>query len=374
MKIAVNTRLLIKNKLDGIGWFTFEIFSRLVKNHPEHEFYFIFDRKYNNEFLFADNVKPIIISPPTRHPFLWYLWFEHRLPKILKNIKADIFISPDGFLSLKSKIKSISVIHDINFVHFPKDLPFWSSIFYNYYFPKYAKKAKHIITVSNFSKNDIINTYKINSDKISIVYNGAKDVYKPIKKEDINKIKKSYTNGNDYFIFIGSLHPRKNIANTLKAFDLFCSNNNNNNFNLLIVGSNFFKTNDIKNAFENMKYKTNVKFLGRLEPKKINFLIAGSTALLLVSKFEGFGIPVIEAMNCDIPSIVSNVSSLPEVAKNTAIYANPYSTISISEAMLQMVNDNNLRDRLIENLKIVRKEYSWDKSALEFWNIIEKIY
>jgi len=372
MIIAVNTRLLQKNKLDGIGWFTYEIFKRVVKNHPEHQFYFIFDREFDDEFIFADNVKPIVISPPTRHPILWYLWFEYRLPKVLKKIKVDIFISPDGFLSLNSKIKSISVIHDINFVHFPKDLPFLSNVFYNYFFPRYAKKAKQIVTVSNYSKQDIINSYKINSNKIDIVYNGANEIYKPIKKEKVFGVKEKYTNGNDYFIFIGSLHPRKNIANTLKAFDLFCSKNNKN-FKLIIVGSKFFKTKDIKTVFDKMKHKDNVKFLGRLEPEEIRYLISASTALLLVSKFEGFGIPVIEAMNCDIPSIVSDVSSLPEVAQNAAIYAKPYSIESISDAMLQMVNNKELRAELIGNSKIIRKKYSWDKSAEEFWKVIESV-
>jgi len=372
MKIAVNTRLLLKNKLDGIGWFTFEIFKRVVKNHPEHEFYFLFDRKYDNEFIFAENVKPVVIAPTTRHPFLWYLWFEYRLPKILKKINPDIFISPDGFLSLNSKIKSISVIHDINFAHFPKDLPFFSNLFYNFFFPRYAKKAKQIVTVSQYSKQDIIDTYKINENKIDVVYNGANEIYKPIKKEVVPIIKEKYTNKNDYFIFIGSLHPRKNIENTLKAFDLFCSKNNKN-FKLIIVGRKFFKTKYIKTVFNKMKYKNNVKFLGRLEPEEIRHLISASIALLLVSKFEGFGIPVIEAMNCDIPSIVSNVSSLPEVAENAAIYADPYSVKSISDAMLQMTNDKKLRKKLIENSKIIRNKYGWNKSAEEFWKVIEKI-
>ena len=103
MIIAVNTRLLIKDKLEGIGWYTYETLSRMVKSHPEHEFYFLFDRPYSKEFIFEKNVHPVVISPPTRHPILWYIWFEWRIPKILRKINADVFLSPDGFLSLKSK-------------------------------------------------------------------------------------------------------------------------------------------------------------------------------------------------------------------------------------------------------------------------------
>ena len=99
MRIAVNTRLLLKDKLEGIGWFTFETLKRITKNHPEHEFIFLFDRPYDKEFIFSENIIPVVIQPPARHPFLWYLFFEWSIPAALKKYKADIFISPDGWLS-----------------------------------------------------------------------------------------------------------------------------------------------------------------------------------------------------------------------------------------------------------------------------------
>ena len=120
MRIAVNTRLLIKNKLDGIAWFTLETFKRICKQHPEHEFIFIFDRKYSNEFIFAKNITPVVISPPTRHPLLIWFYFEYSIPYILKKINADIFISPDGWLSLKTKLPQLAVIHDLNFHYYPE--------------------------------------------------------------------------------------------------------------------------------------------------------------------------------------------------------------------------------------------------------------
>ena len=104
MRIAVNTRLLLKDKLEGIGWFTFEVFSRIVKAHPEHEFLFFFDRSYAKEFVFADNVTPIVLFPQARHPLLFNFWFDYSVTKALKRYQADIFFSPDGMLSLKTKI------------------------------------------------------------------------------------------------------------------------------------------------------------------------------------------------------------------------------------------------------------------------------
>ena len=100
MKIAINTRFLLKDKLEGIGWFTYEAVKRMVLAHPEHEFHFLFDRKYAEEFIFAKNVTPHVLFPPARHPFLWYAWFEYAVPRALKKIKPDVFLSTDGYLSL----------------------------------------------------------------------------------------------------------------------------------------------------------------------------------------------------------------------------------------------------------------------------------
>ena len=112
MKIAVNTRFLIKDKLEGIGIYTLELFKRIVEMLPEHEFYFLFDRTPSDEFIFAKNVTAVVVSPPARHPFLWFWWFEIGIPKALKKHSIDLFISPDGFCSLNSDVPQIMTIHD----------------------------------------------------------------------------------------------------------------------------------------------------------------------------------------------------------------------------------------------------------------------
>lgn len=371
MKIAINTRLLINNKLDGIGWFSFETLKRITQNHPEHQFYFLFDRPFGKEFIFSSNIEPIVIGPPARHPVLWYLWFEHRLPLIISKLGADLFVSPDGYLSLNSKIPSLAVIHDINFLHFPEDLPWSSRWFYNYYFPRYAQKATRLATVSEYSKNDLVKNYHIRPDNIDVLYNGYNEVYQPINEKDNQKVKEKYTNGCDFFIFIGSLHPRKNVANMLKAFDKF-KQSQPSKIKLVIVGEHFFKTRDIKIALESLHHKEDVLFVGRQEPLQLRDLLASAISLVLVSKFEGFGIPVIESLKCNTPVIVSNVTSLPEVAGNAAIYAEHNSVDSIANAMLRMAADKSLRKKLIENGRLICQKYSWDKTASLFWESIVK--
>ena len=371
MKIVVNTRLLIKNKLDGIGWFTYENLKRITQSHTEHQFYFLFDRPFSDEFIFSKNIEPIIVDPPTRHPVLWYYWLEKKIPRILNKIKPDIFLSPDGYLSLTTKIKSIPVIHDINFAHFPKDLPYSSRLYYNYFFPKYAKKAERIVTVSEYSKQDIASTYHIDKEKIDVVYNGSNAIYKPISDEKKVKIKNEYTNGSDYFIFIGSIHPRKNVSRMLLAFDKF-RELSPKSYKLIIIGSHFFKNQEMKNIFNSMNHKKEVLFYGHQSPENIKELLGAARALILASKFEGFGIPVLEAMYCNVPSIISESTSLPEVGGNAALYVDPFSVDSISNSLLKITNDDKLRNQLIENGKIQRKNFSWDKTANKLWESVLK--
>jgi len=372
MVIAVNTRLLIKNKLEGIGWFTYETLKRITQQHPEHEFIFIFDRKYDDDFLFSSNVKPVIAIPQARHPLLWYIFFEYSVPYILKKYKADIFVSPDGWMPLNTKIKTLTVIHDINFEHFPH---FFSPLVRKYllhFFNRFARIANRIATVSEYTKSDMINIYGLNSEKIDVVYNGANSSYKPLEDNEKMEVKRKYTSGYDYFIFIGAFNPRKNIPNLLRAFDIF-RQNTTDTYKLVLVGDNKFWHGENVNVYNKMKNKNDVLFTGRLNPETLNSLLSSSLALCYVSIFEGFGIPIVEAFHAETAVITSNVSSMPEIAGEAAIYASPSSPEEIANAMVEIAVNPDLRKRLIEKGKLQRQMFSWDQTADNLWKSIEKL-
>lgn len=370
MIIAVNTRLLIQGKLEGIGWFTRETLSRITRNHPEHQFLFIFDRPYADEFVFSKNVTPIVLSPPTRHPFLWYLWFEFQIPRILKKYKADLFFSPDGYLSLSTRVKQLAAIHDINFAHRPKDLPWLTAKYYNYFFPRFARKARRIVTVSFFSKEDLLRTYKIGSDKIDVVYNGVNTLYTPTSELEKENAKAKYTGGKGYFLFIGSLHPRKNISGLLRAYDAFRTSVETDT-KLVIIGESMFKSNDIELTYEGMRYKDDVIFTGRLSNEELHQVLGASLALTFVPFFEGFGIPVIEAMNAGVPVICSNTTSLPEVGGHAVLYVDPFSLNQIRDAMIKIYQEKELRELLINKGFLQKEKFSWDKTAELLWGSIQ---
>jgi glycosyltransferase involved in cell wall biosynthesis len=371
MIIAVNTRLLQKGKLEGIGWFTYETLRRITVEHPEHTFIFIFDRPYSDEFKFSDNVVPVIVPPPTRHPVLWYLWFQFRIPAILRRYKANVFLSPDGYLSLRTKVPQVAVIHDINFFHRPADLPRLTAKYYNHFFPKFAQKARRIATVSFYSKEDITRSFKVDFDKIDVVYDGIDRSFSPTTKSEQDEVRKEYTHGNPYFLFVGALHPRKNIGGLLKAFDAFKSIGNTE-MKLVIVGGEMFKTGEIHHVYDNMRFKNDVIFTGRVTPEELHRIYGAALALTFVPFFEGFGIPVVEAMSAGIPVICSNTTSLPEVGGNAVFYVDPYRIEQITNAMVTISKDDKLREELIAKGLVQKLKFSWDESARKLWMCVER--
>ena len=371
MEIVVNTRLLLKNKLEGIGWFSYETLKRITHKHPDDHFIFLFDRDFDEEFIFSDNVTPVILSPQARHPFLFYWWFEFSVAGFLNKYKPDVFISPDGYLSLNAKVKQLAVIHDLNFEHYPNDLPFLVRHYYECFFPKFAQKATRIATVSEFSKNDIVNLYHINPAKIDVVYNGCNELYIPIDAAVKQQTKQKFSKKCDYFLFVGALHPRKNISRLFEAFDKFKSTQPSD-VKMLIVGEKYYWTSDIKQTYLSMKFRDDVVFTGRLSTEELKNVIGAAIALTYVPYFEGFGIPILEAMNCDTPVITSNITSMPEVAKGAALLVDPFSIDSIANAMLSLYKDEEMRNSLIIKGRARKLDFSWDKTAEALWESIEQ--
>ncbi|MCT4581785.1 MAG: glycosyltransferase family 4 protein [Flavobacteriales bacterium] len=371
MKIVINTRLLIKDKLEGIGWFTFETLKRITQAHPEHQFYFLFDRKYDASFIFSDNITPVVLSPQARHPILFKIWFNWSVHRFLKKINADLFVSPDGYLSLPTKVPQVAVMHDLNFEHYPEFLPKHITKYYTTYFPLFAKKATKIITVSHFSKQDIVNQYGINPQKIAVVYNGINQRFAPLNVDLQNQIRKQYTNGAPFFIYVGSLNPRKNIENTLRAFDLF-KKQNNTNHKFVIVGEKLWSNKSIEACYNSLEYQADILFTGRLFNEDLGHLLASAAALLYISYFEGFGIPIIEAMQCGTPVITSTQTSLPEVAGDAAILCDPNAIDTIAQQMNNILDDQ-LRSQYINKGFENAKRFNWDTTATELWSAIEAV-
>ncbi len=371
MRIAVNTRLLLKGKLEGIGWFTYQTLVRIVRNHPEHDFVFFFDRAYDPSFVFAPNVTPVVVYPQARHPVLFYLWFEWSIPAMLRKYKIDLFLSPDSFMSLSTKVPTCLVIHDLAFEHYPEHFVLSHRLYWRHYSPLFARKAKRIATVSTYSKIDINKRYGIDLKNIDVIYNGAHDEYKPLQHDEREAVKKKYADGCEYFVFAGALHPRKNIVNLLKAFVLF-KKRQRTNMKLVIAGRPAWKYDEVDQMKQEMPFKEDVRWVGYMNVDELSKVIGASYALVYASLFEGFGIPILEALQCNVPAIVSNTSSMPEVAGEAALLIDPSSPEDIANNMHLIYKDEALRNRLIAKAPEQVRKFDWDGAAVRLWDSMMK--
>ena len=371
MVIAVNTRFLLKNKLEGYGYFIKEIFSILTENYPQHEFYFLFDRPFNSDFIFSKNVHPVIISPPARIPVLWRYWYDIKIPVTLRKIKADIFVSPDGYCSLTTKLPQCMVVHDLGFLHHPETYKKNHVQFYRKYIPRFLKKAKMIGTVSQFSKEDIIRHYKINPDKIKVVYSAVKEIFQPVGKEEQILTRDKYTEGKDFFIYVGAIHPRKNLVNLLKAFSIF-KKRQQSSMKLVLAGRLAWKNDDFLQLLKTYKYRNDIVLTNYLEEDKLVKLVGSSYALVYPSIFEGFGVPVLEAMKCKIPVLTSEKTSMQEIARDAGLYFDPNSYTDMADKMMLIYKDEELRRKLIEKGEVIAAEYTWQHTAGLLWETMMK--
>ncbi len=368
MRIAINTRLLIEGKMDGIGWFTYETTRRLVNSHPEHTFYLLFDRRPPTNLSLPPNAIPLVLMPPARHPILWWLFFELSVSMTLRKYKIDLFLSPDGFLPLHSSVPSLAVIHDLNFEHAPDNLRPSHQRYMTHFFPRFARHATRIATVSEYSKQDIASTYHLDTKKIDVVYDGANNLYRPHSEEEKTAIRKRFTNGHPYIIFISTILKRKNLAGLLTAFDDVKSIDTTG-LKLIVVGKKAWWQDELETAYNNMSHQQDVIMPGHVEPTELAALLSASEALVYPSFFEGFGIPILEAMHAETAVIASRTTSMPEVGGNAVLYIDPSNTKDISHAIKQLSNPQ-LREDLIAKGRIQREKFSWDRTAELLWKSI----
>lgn len=370
MRIAVNTRFLQKNKLEGYGYYIHELMSRITRNHPEHEFLFLFDRPFSSEFVYGNNVKTQIIKPQARFALTFRIWYDISLAWAAKKFKADVLVSLDGFCSLTTGIRQVLAVHDLAFLHYPNFIAKHHLWFYKMHQKKFLNKAKAIVTVSNYSKQDIVKHYKIDENKINIVYNAARDVFKPIEESTKHEIKQHYARGHEYFLFVGGVHPRKNLMRLIKAFSIF-KKRQLSSMKLLVVGRLAWQYDDIVEKLKTYKYRDDVILLDYLPDNELAKVTASAYALVYPSLFEGFGVPIVEAMACGTPVLCSNITSMPEIADNAGWKFNPEDENDIAQKMMQVYKDETLRSRLIE-LGFERvKHFSWNESAENLWKIME---
>ena len=360
MKIAVTTRLL-NGRLEGIGHHTFELLNRLIASYPAIEWHLINDGRKNQVLFAHSNIVYHVCSPPTRHPLLWYYWYEWVLPKLFSHIQPDVVWYPDGMMSLKANIPSLLTIHDLAYLHFPKGTIFSHRKYLQWLMPRQLQRANHIACVSDFTLQDVKKSFSISTDKLSIVYNAANEEFQPQNLINQHNFKAQYTDNKPYFLYLGSLHPRKNIARLIEAYDLFRSKNKNGP-KLVLAGRMAWKSKTIQQAIQNADSRNDIIRLSQIDDI-IHPLVASAHALVYVSLWEGFGMPVLEAMQSGVSVITSKDSAMEEIAGANAIYVDSYNIESIEHGMQNStIQSEEQKNNIRQGIKRA-EDFNWADSA-----------
>lgn len=315
------------------------------------------------------------------------LWTRIALPFALFKTRKrpDVIFTPTHYIPRFSPVKRVVTVFDLSYIHYPQmftkrdlwQLSNWTKFS--------IQNSDHIITISQASKKDILKTYlpknssaeqkKLFKDKITVAYPGFdSNLFKPIKDtEKIEKVKKKYGIEGNYVIYTGTIQPRKNLIRLIDAFARVP------NLKLVIVGKTKgegrqgWMFEDILKRPKELGIEDKVIFTGFAPSEDLPYLVNGAVAFILPSLYEGFGIPVVEAMACGTPVIVSNVSSLPEIVGKAGLLIDPKSTDQIEQAIRTINADKKLRIKLSKLALEQSKKFSWKKFSKEVIKVLESV-
>ena len=320
---------------------------------------------------------------PSPTPFFSYrvfgpkkLWTQFALPIALtfRRSKLDVFFTPSHYAPRFSHIPTVIAIMDVSYLHFPQlfttkdlyQLKNWTA--YS------VKKASRVLTISNSSKDDILKEYHLPKEKVAVTYPGLKtSVTLEPMVYGMEQLKMKYNIPDDYFLFVGTLQPRKNIVRLIEAYSLSIKKYPKKNIGLVIVGKKGWQYDEILQAPEKFQVSDRVKFLDFVTDDELSVLYSHARAYVLPSLYEGFGLPILEAFQHSCPVITSNRSSMPEAGGKGALYVDPESTEEIASAMQKLIDDKNLRTELVKHGNEQLKKFSWEKTAKDTLSVLKEV-
>ena len=369
----------VGNRLTGIGRVLINILSELAKQYPEDKYVLFrnFDFKEYDNLTQYQNIE-IVDVPYTKESGLKnILWHQWLFQKLLKKYKCDIAYIPNFTLLLWKTIPTIVTIHDLIEYNVPDKFS-KARMFYRKQVcdPLMAKKSNHILTVSKSSYKDIISYLGVKPSKLTLTLNATdRNVFKKYSKEKIiPAIKKYNLEYKKYLLFVGTIDfPGKNIKTIIEAFFNLRSKNELNGIKLVIIGKNGFNSKVIYDFVNASPFKDEVIFTGYLNDDDLPKYYAGATIMLYLSLFEGFGLPVLEAMSCATPVICSNTSCFPEIVEELDVKVPPTDVNAVEEKILKILSNTIYYEILSQRCYEKSLKYSWTESARVYHTVFEQI-
>jgi glycosyltransferase involved in cell wall biosynthesis len=369
MRIVINTIFLQGNKLESVSYFINRIFNCLAKQFPEHEFLFLVNKDNDNLSESASTIKRVSVSANPKRVFLHRYWNNIKLSMTLRSFRPDVFVQTYGCYNIFTSAAQLLVVHDVVLKKYPS---FIGSFYSVGIFRQFLKKSKRIIALTESCKVDLVKQYKWNPLKIDVVPGAANDKYQPIPYALQQGIKEQYSAGTGYFLYTGDYKLKENLVNLLKAFSQF-KKWQLSNMKLLIIKNGEDWSKEVLGKLKLYKHRSEIILLHEPLEEKLATVAASAYAILFPSFSGGSGVSAIESMQCGVPVIMEGIANLTEDRGGVLLYADTKKPESIAQQMLKLYKDETLRDRLIEEGKLLALQYNWNKSAAMFWQSILKV-
>jgi len=350
----------------GIHSYTKEILNALSKLDKKNE-YIVIRSESKNEF---EGMEEIVV-PYSSFPGyrFWRLFFQ--LPKILAKKGVDIVIEPAHFgpFNLPKKIKRVTVIHDMTVFLYPEYHVFSSQYLQRKILPSILKNSDQIITNSKNTTKDLINYFPFVKNKTTSILLGKDESFKPQIDRDVlinNKINQPY------ILYVGTLEPRKNVSSLIEAFNVF-KQQTGKPHQLVLIGKKGWKSKGIFEAIHQSPFVKDIILAGYVPKKELPIFYSMAEIFVYPSVYEGFGLPILEAMACGTPVITSGISSLPEVGGSAVLYSNPNSVTELSQHIITLCSDSDIRKKYSQLGLNQSAQFSWKKTAIEYVKIFEAL-
>lgn len=349
MRIAIDLQA-ISNRKTGLGVYVENLWQNL--------------KKLDAEWL------PIrIIKKDLSTPFR-ILWDQAGMPFVAKIKKPDILFIPAFSVPFLYPGKTLVTVHDLIPLVIDQKFSFSAKIYWQKILPLSFKKASHLIAISECTKKDLMYFLKIPPEKITVIPEAPSPIFKPEKDQNlIKKILDKFQINSPFILSVGTLEPRKNYPRLIRAFAYL----NEPDINLIIVGKKGWRYKEIFHTVAQYKLEKRVKFLNYITDEELMVLYNQALFFVFVSLYEGFGLPLLEALACGCASISSSVSSLPEVGGEAVLYVDPQNTQEIKERMKLLIQNKELRESLKQKALKQAQKFSWKKTADQTFKVIEKI-
>lgn len=368
LRVALICRLAFHGRLDGIGWYIEQITKHLAIVAPDISLTLLFDRTPHPS-LVPKGASAQSLGFPARHPVLWWLWFDCIIPRWVSQNKPDVLVSLEGFLPSRLPCPTVTVIHDIAFEHAGGHMKPLHRAYYRWKIPQAIETAARICAVSRFTRNDLAETYGTDSRNVEIIHNGVRAMFRPADSPSQPDEVQSLTQGDAYWLFVGTLQPRKNIVGMLDAFERFVQSVEQPGL-LILAGKKGWMDDDIARALARSSVRDRIRQTGWIDDESLAEFYRHARGLLFVPLLEGFGVPIIEAFASGIPVVTSSTSSLPEVAGDAAEIVDPSSVDDMVRGMVRVWTDDEYRSKLIERGTHRVGEFQWPVIARKFADVI----